>query len=352
MIEGYPSNIPLIVSDEGYGKNDYIETSRPLVIITAPGPGSGKMATCLSQLYHEHKRGVRAGYAKFETFPIWNIPLKHPVNLAYEAATADLNDVNMIDPFHLEAYGITTVNYNRDVEIFPVLSAIFEKIYGENPYKSPTDMGVNMAGNCICDDEACRDASNQEIIRRYYQALNGLAEGTSTEEEVFKIELLMKQAHITVNDRTVVDAALKRAEETGAPAAALELPDGSIITGKTSNLLGESAALLLNALKKLAGIEDEVHIISPSAIEPIQKLKTSYLGSKNPRLHTDEVLIALSISAATNETAQLALDQIPKLRGCQVHTSVMLSEVDVKQFKKLSIQLTSEAKYENKKLYH
>lgn len=352
VIEGYPSNIPLIVSDEGYGKNDYIETSRPLVIITAPGPGSGKMATCLSQLYHEHKRGVRAGYAKFETFPIWNIPLKHPVNLAYEAATADLNDVNMIDPFHLEAYGITTVNYNRDVEIFPVLSAIFEKIYGENPYKSPTDMGVNMAGNCICDDEACRDASNQEIIRRYYQALNGLAEGTSTEEEVFKIELLMKQAHITVNDRTVVDAALKRAEETGAPAAALELPDRSIITGKTSNLLGASAALLLNALKKLAGIEDEVHIISPSAIEPIQKLKTSYLGSKNPRLHTDEVLIALSISAATNETAQLALDQIPKLRGCQVHTSVMLSEVDVKQFKKLSIQLTSEAKYENKKLYH
>lgn len=352
VIEGYPSNIPLIVSDEGYGKNDYIETSRPLVIITAPGPGSGKMATCLSQLYHEHKRGVRAGYAKFETFPIWNIPLKHPVNLAYEAATADLNDVNMIDPFHLEAYGITTVNYNRDVEIFPVLSAIFEKIYGENPYKSPTDMGVNMAGNCICDDEACRDASNQEIIRRYYQALNGLAEGTSTEEEVFKIELLMKQAHITVNDRTVVDAALKRAEETGAPAAALELPDGSIITGKTSNLLGASAALLLNALKKLAGIEDEVHIISPSAIEPIQKLKTSYLGSKNPRLHTDEVLIALSISAATNETAQLALDQIPKLRDCQVHTSVMLSEVDVKQFKKLSIQLTSEAKYENKKLYH
>ena len=352
VIEGYPSNIPLIVSDEGYGKNDYIETSRPLVIITAPGPGSGKMATCLSQLYHEHKRGVRAGYAKFETFPIWNIPLKHPVNLAYEAATADLNDVNMIDPFHLEAYGITTVNYNRDVEIFPVLSAIFEKIYGENPYKSPTDMGVNMAGNCICDDEACRDASNQEIIRRYYQALNGLAEGTSTEEEVFKIELLMKQAHITVNDRTVVDAALKRAEETGAPAAALELPDGSIITGKTSNLLGASAALLLNALKKLAGIEDEVHIISPSAIEPIQKLKTSYLGSKNPRLHTDEVLIALSISAATNETAQLALDQIPKLRGCQVHTSVMLSEVAVKQFKKLSIQLTSEAKYENKKLYH
>ena len=352
IIEGYPSNISLIVSDEGYGKNEYIETTKPLVIVTAPGPGSGKMATCLSQLYHENKRGIKAGYAKFETFPIWNIPLKHPVNLAYEAATADLNDVNMIDPFHLEAYGVTTVNYNRDIEIFPVLNAIFEGIYGSCPYKSPTDMGVNMVGNCISDDEVCCEASRQEIIRRYYQALNGLAEGTSTEEEVFKIELLMKQAHITVNDRTVVDAALKRAEETGAPAAALELPDGSIITGKTSNLLGASAALLLNALKKLAGIEDEVHIISPSAIEPIQKLKTSYLGSKNPRLHTDEVLIALSISAATNETAQLALDQIPKLRGCQVHTSVMLSEVDVKQFKKLSIQLTSEAKYENKKLYH
>ena len=352
IIEGYPSNIPHIVSDEGYGRNDYIETSKPLVVITAPGPGSGKMATCLSQLYHENKRGIRAGYAKFETFPIWNIPLKHPVNLAYEAATADLNDVNMIDPFHLEAYGKTTVNYNRDVEIFPVLNAMFEQIFGESPYKSPTDMGVNMAGNCICDDEVCQEASRQEIIRRYYQALNGLAEGTSTEEEVFKIELLMKQAHITVNDRAVVDAALKRAEETGAPAAALELPDGSIITGKTSNLLGASAALLLNALKKLAGIEDDVHIISPAAIEPIQKLKTAYLGSKNPRLHTDEVLIALSISAATNETAQLALDQIPKLRGCQVHTSVMLSEVDVKQFKKLSIQLTSEAKYENKKLYH
>ena len=351
-IEGYPSNIPLIVSDEGYGKNDYIETSRPLVIITAPGPGSGKMATCLSQLYHEHKRGIHAGYAKFETFPIWNIPLKHPVNLAYEAATADLNDVNMIDPFHLEAYGITTVNYNRDVEIFPVLDAIFERIYGENPYKSPTDMGVNMAGYCICDDEVCREASNQEIIRRYYAALKGLTEGKAQESEAYKIELLMKQAHITIDDRKVVRAALDKAEKSGGPAAALELPNGQIITGKTTPLLGASSALLLNALKTLAGIDDEIHLISPSVIEPIQTLKTAYLGSKNPRLHTDEVLIALSICAATDENAKLALEQLPKLKSCQAHTSVMLSSVDIKQFKRLKVQLTSEAKFENKRIYH
>jgi uncharacterized protein (UPF0371 family) len=345
-IEGYPSNIPLIVSDDGYGKNDYIETTRPLVIITAPGPGSGKMATCLSQLYHEHKRGIHAGYAKFETFPIWNIPLKHPINLAYEAATADLNDVNMIDPFHLDAYGITTVNYNRDVEIFPVLDAIFEKIYGENPYKSPTDMGVNMVGNCISDDEVCREASNQEIIRIYYSALKGLAEGTADEEEVYKIKLLMNQAHVTIEERKVIQAALTRAEETGKPATALELEDGTIITGKTTKLLGASAALLLNALKTLAGLSDELHLISPTVIEPIQKLKTDYLGSRNPRLHTDEVLIALSICAATDRNAQLALEQIPKLRGCQAHSSVMLSTVDMKQFKKLGIQLTSEANFE------
>ena len=350
-IEGYPSNIPLIVSDEGYGKNEYIETTRPLVIITAPGPGSGKMATCLSQLYHEHKRGIHAGYAKFETFPIWNIPLKHPVNLAYEAATADLNDVNMIDPFHLEAYGETTVNYNRDVEIFPVLDAIFERIYGKNPYKSPTDMGVNMAGNCICDDEVCREASNQEIIRRYYSALKGLAQGTSDEEEVYKIKLLMNQAHITIAKRKVVDAALKRAKETSAPAAALELEDGTIITGKTTPLLGASAAMLLNALKTLAGLDDALHLISPTVIEPIQKLKTECLGSKNPRLHTDEILIALSICAATDKNAQLALEQIPNLRGCQAHSSVMLSSVDIKQFKKLNIQLTSEANFDKKKYF-
>lgn len=345
-IQGYPSNIPHIVSEEGYGKNDYIETSRPLIVVTAPGPGSGKMAVCLSQLYHEHKRGICAGYAKFETFPIWNIPLKHPVNLAYEAATADLNDVNMIDPFHLEAYGETTVNYNRDVEIFPVLNAMFERIAGESPYKSPTDMGVNMAGNCICDNEVCKDASKQEIIRRYYDSLRRHLMGSCSDEEVYKIEMLMNQAGITVHDRPVVDAALKRAAETGAPAAALELHDGRIITGKTSKLLGASAALLLNALKELAGIDHEVHMISPEAIEPIQKLKTQYLGSKNPRLHTDEVLIALSVSAASNPVAQLALDQLPKLKNCQAHTSVMIGTVDMSQFKKLSIQATFEATFE------
>lgn len=350
-IEGYPSNIPLIVSDEGYGKNQYIETTKPLVVVTAPGPGSGKMATCLSQLYHEHKRGVHAGYAKFETFPIWNIPLKHPVNLAYEAATADLNDVNMIDPFHLDAYGVTTVNYNRDVEIFPVLSAIFERIFGQCPYQSPTDMGVNMAGNCIFDDEVCKEASKQEILRRYYQAIDGLAEGTRTQEEVFKLELLMKQAHISTDDRKVTSAALIRAEVTGAPAAALELDDGRIITGKTSDLLGASAALLLNTLKELAEIPHETHVISPASIEPIQKLKTAYLGSKNPRLHTDEVLIALSSSAAISDVAKKALEQLPKLKGCQVHSSVMLSSVDRTIFQKLSVQLTCEPVYEHKKLY-
>ena len=346
-IQGYPTNIPLIVSEEGYGKNDYIETSRPLVVVTAPGPGSGKMAVCLSQLYHEHGRGVCAGYAKFETFPIWNIPLKHPVNLAYEAATADLNDVNMIDPFHLEAYGETTVNYNRDVEIFPVLNAIFQRIYGESPYKSPTDMGVN----CICDDEACREASRQEIIRRYYNSLRRLLIGACSDAEVYKIEMLMNQAGVTVHDRPVVDAALKRAEETGGPAAALQLHDGRMITGKTTDLLGASAALLLNALKELAGIDHDRHVISPEAIEPIQKLKTQYLGSRNPRLHTDEVLIALSVSAATDPVAQKALDQIPNLKGCQAHTSVMVGSVDLKQFKKLSIQATFEPTYEKNSVF-
>lgn len=348
-IAGYPANIPLIVSDEGYGKNEYIETTRPLVIVTAPGPGSGKMATCLSQLYHEHKRGIKAGYAKFETFPIWNLPLKHPVNLAYEAATADLNDVNMIDPFHLEAYGTTAVNYNRDVEIFPVLNATFECIFGESPYKSPTDMGVNMAGNCIIDDEACKEAARQEIIRRYYKSMEALVRGTGREEEVYKIELLLKQAHVNIEDRKVVPAALKREEETGAPAAALELPDGHIVTGKTSELLGASSALLLNALKELAGIDHSKHVISPEALRPIQALKTEYLGSRNPRLHSDETLIALSISAADNEDAKLALQQIPKLKGCQVHTSVLLSQVDILQFRKLGVELTCEPKSEHAK---
>ncbi len=352
IIDGYPSNIPFIVSDEGYGRNDYIETTKPLVIITAPGPGSGKMATCLSQLYHENKRGTKAGYAKFETFPVWNIPLKHPVNLAYEAATADLNDVNMIDPFHLEAYGNTAVNYNRDVEVFPVLSAIFEEIYGECPYKSPTDMGVNMAGFCIVDDEACKEASMQEILRRYYQALLRLAKDMGSKEEVYKIELLIKQAKITTDRRQVVKAANELAETKGSPCAALQLEDGTVITGKTTNLLGASAALLLNAVKVLGHIHHDVHLIAPSAIEPIQKLKTRYLGSKNPRLHTDEVLIALSTCAAADPNAQIALEQLPKLKGCEAHTSVILSDVDMKIFKKLGVNLTCEPLYEEKKIYH
>ena len=352
VIAGYPGNIPLIVSDEGYGKNDYIETTRPLVVITAPGPGSGKMATCLSQLYHEHKRGIKAGYAKFETFPIWNLPLRHPVNLAYEAATADLSDVNMIDPYHLEAYGKTTVNYNRDVEIFPVLNAIFEQIFGESPYKSPTDMGVNMAGNCIVDDAACCEASRQEIIRRYYEAQEKYVEGTGTENEIYKIQLLMKQASVTVQARKVVSAANVRAEATGAPAAAIELSDGTIVTGKTSDLLGASAALILNALKVLAGLDADMHLISPDALDPIRTLKVKYLGGHNPRLHTDEVLIALSSSASKNPNALLAMEQLPKLRGCQVHTSVLLSKVDINIFKKLGVNLTSEPKYEKKKLLH
>ena len=351
LIPGYPSNTSFIVSDEGYGKNDYIETTRPLVVITAPGPGSGKMATCLSQLYHEYKRGVKAGYAKFETFPIWNLPLKHPVNLAYEAATADLNDVNMIDPFHLEAYGKTTVNYNRDVEVFPVVQAMFEKIMGSCPYKSPTDMGVNMAGNCIVDDEVCQEASRQEIIRRYYKSMNALVSGSGTENEVRKIELLLQQAHAEITDRKVVPAALEKEKATNGPAAAMELPDGKIVCGKTSDLLGASAALLLNALKELAGIDHELHVISPDAIHPIQQLKTKYLGSRNPRLHIDEILIALSMSAATSDAARLALEQIPNLRGCQAHTSVMLSDVDVISFRKLGVELTCEAKAEKKKEY-
>ena len=352
MIKGYPNNVNYIVSDEGYGKNDYIETSRPLVIVTAPGPGSGKLATCLSQLYHDHKRGIDAGYAKFETFPIWNLPLKHPVNLAYEAATADLNDLNMIDPFHLEAYGETTVNYNRDIEAFPVLQAIFENLYGECPYKSPTDMGVNMAGRCITDDEVCREASRQEIIRRYYETLAGLADGSRRETEADKIELIMKQAHVTTADRRVVAPALKRAEETGAPAVAIELPDGSLVTGKTTKLLGALSAALLSSLKILAGIDHSVKIISPEAIEPIQKLKTTYLGGKNPRLHTDEILIALSISAVNNPKAKEAMDALAGLRGSQAHASVMLSPVDVRVMKKLGVQITCEPVYENKKIFH
>ena len=351
-IAGYPNNIPLIVSDEGYGKNEYIETTKPLIVVTAPGPGSGKMATCLSQLYHEHKRGIKAGYAKFETFPIWNIPLRHPVNLAYEAATADLNDVNMIDPFHLEAYGETTINYNRDVEVFPVLNAMFEQIYGESPYKSPTDMGVNMVGNCIFDDEAVCQAARTEIVRRYYKALCDHRKGLLADDVIYKLELLMKQAGTSIADRTVVAAANRRAEETGDPAVAIELPDGTIVTGKTSALLGASSAMLLNALKKLAGIAKEVKLIAPEIIEPIQKLKVGHLGNRNPRLHTDEVLIALSICAVNEPKAALALKQLEKLKCCEVHSTVILSSVDENVFKKLGINLTCEARYETKKLFH
>ncbi len=348
-IPGYPSNVPLIVSDEGFGKNDYIETSRPLVVITAPGPGSGKMATCLSQLYHENKRGIKAGYAKFETFPIWNLPLKHPVNIAYEAATADLNDVNMIDPWHLEAYGKTTVNYNRDIEIYPVLDAIFKGIYGKNPYKSPTDMGVNMAGLCIYDDDACREASNQEIIRRYYTALNQLVEGDGTEDEVDKIELLMQQAKITTDDRKVTIAAKERAAKSGLQCAAIELDDGTIITSETSPLLGTSAALLLNATKHLAGLDHNLKLIPKEMIEPIQNMKVSYLSGNNPRLHTDEVLVALAMLSNTDENCKKALEQLPKLNGCQVHSTVMLSEVDRKIFKKLGVNVTCEPVSKEKK---
>ena len=345
-IEGYPSNISHIVSDEGYGKNDYIETTRELVVVTAPGPGSGKLATCMSQLYHEHKRGVQAGYAKFETFPVWNLPLNHPVNLAYEAATADLSDVNMIDPFHLDAYNQITVNYNRDVEAFPVLVAMFEKILGECPYKSPTDMGVNMVGNCITDDAAVMEASRQEIIRRYYDALCAHKKGKGSADTVAKLELLMKKAGVDISSRRVVAAALARAEETGLPAAAIELPDGRIITAKTSNLLGSSSALLLNALKALGSMPDDLHLISPIAIDPIQHLKVDHLGNHNPRLHTDETLIALSISAATSPAAELAMEQLSKLRGCDAHSSVILSSVDERTFKRLGINVTCEPRYQ------
>ena len=346
-IPGYPSDTAHIVSDDGFGRNEYIETTRELVVVTAPGPGSGKLATCLSQLYHEHKRGVRAGYAKFETFPVWNMPLNHPVNLAYEAATADLSDVNMIDPFHLDAYGATTVNYNRDVEAFPVLVAMFEKILGYCPYKSPTDMGVNMVGNCIFDDAVVREASAQEIVRRYYDALCEYKKGKISRDVVLKLELLMRKAGVNAEIRRVVEPARARAEETGMPAAAVELPDGRIITGKTSDLLGASSALLLNALKALGNLPDDLHLIAPTAIDPIQHLKVDHLGNRNPRLHTDETLIALSISAASDAAAEQAMEQLGKLRGCDVHSSVMLSPVDVQTFKRLGVNLTCDPNYSN-----
>ena len=344
-IEGYPSDTAHVVSSEGFGKNDYIETTRELVVVTAPGPGSGKLATCLSQLYHEFQRGRKAGYAKFETFPVWNLPLNHPVNLAYEAATADLSDVNLIDPFHMEAYGVTTVNYNRDVEAFPVLLAMFEKILGECPYKSPTDMGVNMLGNCIIDQDAAKDAACQEIVRRYYTALCDQKRGKGKDETVRKLELLMRKVGVEPSVRRVVQPALDREAQSGTPAAAMELPDGTIVTAKTSDLLGASSALLMNALKKLAGMPDEMHLIAPVVLDPIQHLKVDHLGNRNPRLHTDETLIALSICAATNPMAELAMQQLGKLRGCDIHSTVMLSSVDESTFKRLGVNLTCEPKY-------
>ncbi len=352
-IEGYPYNVAHIVSDAGFGKNDFIETERPLVVVTAPGPGSGKMAVCLSQLYHENQRGNKAGYAKFETFPIWNLPLKHPVNLAYEAATADLNDVNMIDPYHLEAYGVTTVNYNRDVEVFPVLNAIFERIEGISPYKSPTDMGVNMVGYCISDDEAVREASKAEIVRRYFNAMCDLRMGRGKQEAVDKIVSLMNQAGVSISDRAVIKAAVDRSNETeGQPAVAIELPDGRIVTGKTSNLLGASSAALLNAAKAIAGLPDDLLMIAPSIIEPIQELKTGILKGHNPRLHSDETLIALSMSANTNPVAKKALDSIELLKGCEAHSTVILSQVDADVYRKIGMNLTCEPRYQTKKLYH
>jgi len=348
----YPSNIQLILSEKGYGNNDYIETTRPLVVVTAPGPGSGKMAACLSQLYQENKRGVKAGYAKFETFPIWNRPLKHMLNLAYESATADLNDVNMIDPFHLEAYGVSAVNYNRDIEVFPILNAMFKRIWGESPYSSPTDMGVNMAGFCISDDEICAEASRQEIIRRYFYTQLDFAKGNVQYSAVSKLELLMNNSGLSPSDRPPVTPALKKADLTDGPCVAIELPDGTFVTGKTSELLGASSAALLNALKHLAGIDDRVPLISPVVIEPIQKLKVDYLGNENPRLHTDEVLIALAISTATNPTAELVLEQLPKLSYSEAHSSVILSQVDIGVFRQLGVNITCEPVFQNKRLYH
>ena len=351
-IEGYPSNVKKIISPEGYGKNDWIETTRPLVVVTAPGPGSGKMAVCLSQIYNDNARGIKSGYAKFETFPIWNLPLRHPVNIAYEAATTDLSDINMIDPFHLDAYGVTTVNYNRDIEIFPVVSATLEMILGKCPYKSPTDMGVNMAGFCITDDEAVRAAAKQEIIRRYYGALCEQKRGNISADVVYKHELQMKQAGLSADDRPVVGAALAKAAESGTPSAALELPDGRIVTGKTSNLLGASAAMLMNALKALAGIDDSLKLISPAILEPIQHLKVDYLGNHNPSLHTDELLIALSVCAVTSPAAERATEQLALLRGCEAHSTVILSQVDENLLKKLGVNITYEPVYQTKKLYH
>ena len=351
-IPEYPTNIPYILSEEGFGKNDYIETTRPLVVVTAPGPGSGKMAACMSQLYHEHIRGINAGYAKFETFPVWNLSIKNPINIAYEAATLDLDDMNMIDPFHLEAYGETTVNYNRDIEVFPVLNTIFKRIWGESPYKSPTDMGVNMAGLCISDEETCSNAAKQEIISRYYALQCDIKSGRSNIDALTKIEMLMNRAEVSLENRPVVLAALSKAKDSGTPSAAIELTNGEILTGRTTPLLGASSAILLNALKYLAGIDDKEKLLAPSLIEPIQKMKVGFLGNENPRLHTNEVLIALSICSVTDPRLNKVIEQLPKLRHCEVHSSVILSQVDINVFKKLGINVTCEPQHSGKKLYH
>lgn len=351
-IPGYPVDVSLIVSEKGYGKNEFIETDHPLVLVTAPGPGSGKMAVCLSQLYQEHQRGVKAGYAKFETFPTWNLPLRHPINMAYEAATVDLGDVNMIDPYHLEAYHVAAINYNRDIEVFPVLNTIFERIFGKSPYKSPTDMGVNMIAEGIIDEKVCAEAARQEIIRRLYTALCEQRRGHMGEEEVAKLKLIMQRMELSDDDRPVLAAARKRAQQTGAPAAAIQLDSGEIVTAKTSALLGPSAALLLNAVKRLAGIPKSTKLIPPEVIGPVQSLKCDYLGNHNPRLHSDEVLVALSITAATSEDARRAMEQLPKLKGLEAHTSVILSRVDENVYRRLGINLTSEPHYQTHKLYH
>ncbi|MBQ8585575.1 MAG: DUF1846 domain-containing protein [Butyricicoccus sp.] len=351
-IEGYPTNLDRILSDEGYGRNDYIETTRSLVVVTAPGPGSGKLATCLSQLYNENRRGNNAGYAKFETFPIWNIPLKHPVNLAYEAATADLSDVNMIDPFHLEAHGQMAINYNRDVEAFPLLTAIFNGIYGSCPYQSPTDMGVNMVGNCIVDDDAVCQAAREEIVRRYYTTLGQKVRGKDVDDAIYKLKMLMRQANATDDARAVISRARAVEERTGGPSAAIELPDGTIVTGKTTALMGACSNALINALKALGDIADELHLLSPEVITPIQSLKTNHFGSVNPRLHTDEMLLALSVCAVNDPNARLALEQLDKLRDCEMHSSVIVSAVDETVFRNLGVNLTCEAKHEGSKLFH
>lgn len=352
VIPGYPADTDRVISENGFGLNEHAHLTRDLVVVTAPGPGSGKLATCLSQVYHDHQNGIRAGYAKFETFPIWDLPLDHPVNLAYEAATADLDDINVIDPYHLAAYDQQVTSYNRDVEVFPLLRSMLERLYGSSPYQSPTDMGVNLVGSCISDDDVCREASRQEIIRRFFKARVDERRDNLDDDVSSRIRVVMTKVGAEPEDRAVVEPARDVAERTDAPGSAVELADGTIVTGKTSELLGCSAAMLLNALKHLAGIEHDVHLLSPSSIEPIQSLKTRHLGSRNPRLHTDEVLIALSVEAGESAQARAALDQLQNLQDCEVHTTTILGTVDEGIFRNLGMLVTSDAVYQRKQLYH